>query len=180
MFLCPLIFADPVPFPDELSCYGLTIELLEDAFGCGADFQWSVRGVPNVEFYRKLHSFLRRWDTTRSATKTSIGKFYLTIDKQLQERGSTPYNTYRFIERLASSDVPDACLMSYGSDKNLHAEMRGRFQVLDDKIKEQQAEINKLRTEFERTKGDLLLTKGNLQELASEVRSRRIFCKETL
>ena len=161
---------DTMPFPDELHYYGLTIDLLDDAFKQhGADSKWSLHGVPNVAFYRQLHSFLKKWDTTRSLTKTLIGKFYLAIDKQLQERGSTPYNTYRFIDKLASSDVPDMCLMSYGSDKNLQAEMRGRFKILDDRFKEQQAEMDKLKRDLEITKGDLLLTKDTLQELVSEL-----------
>ena len=54
-----------------------------------------------------------------SLTKTAIGKFYLAVDKQLQERRSSPYNTYKFIEQMVSSNVPDSALMSYGLDKQL-------------------------------------------------------------
>ena len=143
-------------FPNELSSnYGLTITILSNALEHGSD-AWSLHGIPNVEFYRKLHSFLKKWDTT--LTKTSIGKFYLLIDKQLR---STPYNTYRFIEKLVSSDIPDTSLMSYGSDKNLQTEVRGRFRVLED-------EMDKLKTDLEKTREDLLVTQEAVQKLSKD------------
>ena len=46
-----------------------------------------------LEFYRKLHPFLKIWEQSRSTTKASLGRFYISIDKQLQERGNTPNNT---------------------------------------------------------------------------------------
>ena len=55
--------------------------------------------------------FLKRWSRTHSLTETSIGKFYIAIDTHLLERGSTTYNTYRFIEQLVSSSTPDTFLM---------------------------------------------------------------------
>ena len=115
------LIVDPVLFPDELSTYGLTMEALGDAFECSEseEVSWTLHGIPNVEFYRKLHLFLKKWSMTRSLTKTAIGKFYLAVDKQLQERRSSPYNTYRFIEQIVSSNVPDSALMSYGLDKQL-------------------------------------------------------------
>ena len=142
-------------FPVELTYYGLTLELLDDAI---ENMSWSLHGIPNVEFYRRLHDFLKKWSKTQSLTKTCVGKFYLAIDVHLQERGSTPYNTYRFIDRLVSSDVPDTTLMSYGSDKKLsylQAEIQGcqeHYQDLSEKVQEQQAEIEKLKSEYTATK----------------------------
>lgn len=100
---------DPVPFPEKLSNrYGLTIEVLSNAFSESSDaVQWSVSGIPDVGFYRMLHQFLD------CDSETSIGKFYLAIDEQLQERRSSPYNTYRFIERLISSNIPDSENLNY-------------------------------------------------------------------
>ena len=74
---------------------------------------WSLRGIPCVEFYRKLHEFLKKWEKTRSSTKTSIGRLYISIDRQLQERGSSPSNTYKFIERISSSNLRDSSVMLY-------------------------------------------------------------------
>ena len=163
-----------MPFPDKITNYGLTYELLSDAVEQGARSKWSLHGVPNVEFYRKLHLFLKRWSRTRSLTKTCIGKFYLAIDQHLRERGSTPYNTYRFIEQLVSSDVPDRAVMSYGSDKklsSLKAEIQScheQCQILNEKMKEQEAEMEDLKMEVEKTKEDLLHTKNALQGLMRE------------
>jgi len=54
--------SDPVPFPKELSSkYGLTIGVLNSAFGEHDAVQWSVHGIPEVGFYRMLHHFLKKW-----------------------------------------------------------------------------------------------------------------------
>ncbi len=181
---------DSVTFPAELMYYGLTLELLDDAIM--AESEWTLRGIPNVEFYRKLHNFLKKWSKTHSLTKTCIGNFYLSIDVHLQERGSTPYNTYRFIDQLQSSNIPDTSLMSYGLDKKLQAEIHGcheqykdlsekvqeqqteihgyyeRYQGLSEKVLEQQTEIKELRSDFENTTDHLLIAKNALQEIAKE------------
>ena len=116
---------------------------------------WSLHGVPNVEFYRKLHHFLKVWDVTRSLTKTAIGKFYLAIDNRLRERRSTPYNTYRFIEQIVSSNIPDSTLMVYGFEKQL-GHMQGEIQdcrkLIEDlniKVKEQQDEMDLLKHDLQ-------------------------------
>ena len=115
---------------------------------------WSLHGVPNVEFYRKLHHFLKVWDVTRSSTKTAIGKFYLAIDDHLRERRSTPYDTYRFIEQIVSSNIPDSAVMVYGFEKQL-GHMQGEIQdcrkLIEDlniKVKEQQDEMELLKHEI--------------------------------
>ena len=78
---------DPLPFPDQLSSYGLTVETLRLAFDNAqseaTSSSWSLRGIPCVEFYRKLHEFLKKWEKTHTSTKTSIGRFYIAIDRQL-------------------------------------------------------------------------------------------------
>ena len=82
---------------------------------------WSLHGIPNVEFYRKLNPFLKKWERTHLTTKTSVGRFYITVHRQLQDRGSTPINTYLFIEKVVSSERADADLMSYGITTQLQA-----------------------------------------------------------
>ncbi len=168
---------DPVLHCELTDNYGITIELLHDVFGRSNDETvsgWSLHRVPNVGFYRMLHPFLKKWSTTQSSTKTSIGKFYLAIDKQLQERGSSPYNTYRFIERFVSSDIPDTAFVPYGFDKrvgSLQAELGGcyeRVQDLGAKVNEQQAEMDQLKLEFEKTKEVLTHTKDALRNVTNE------------
>ena len=158
VIMCFFILIDSVPFPEELSSrYGLTIEVLSNMFGCGEDdVPWCVQGIPAVGFYRMLHKFLKKWAVTRTLTKTSIGKFYLGIDERLQDRRSNPCNTYRFVDQIVSSDIPDSALMSYGLDKQLGSlqaeirECRDLVQDLNVKVEEQQAEICLLRHEVER------------------------------
>ena len=161
--------------PDELTKYGLTNEMLRDAFEYGnskATYNWPLLGVHTVYFYRKLHQFLKKWSVPRS--KTAIGRFYLAIDKQLQEKGSSPYNTYKYIELLVTSDVPDTALVSCAFDRkldSLQAEIEGcheLVQSLDTQVKEQQAEMTKLKLEFERAKADLIHTKDTLRDITNE------------
>ena len=80
--ILPLCFVqtDPLVFPNELtSHYGLTLELLSEAFRTRSDGSvscWCLHGVPNVDFYRMLHLFLKKWSTTHSLPKSTIGKFH--------------------------------------------------------------------------------------------------------
>ena len=151
-------------FPVELSYYNLTTDIIRDRLLDHKTYGWSLHGIPNVEFYRKLHCFLKNWSITRSLTKTSIGKFYLEIDKCLQERGSNPCNTYRFIESIASSNIPDSELMSYGTEKSLQAEMKDCYERVEDL----DVEMKQLKFEFERTKEDLILTRNGLSDMKAE------------
>ena len=75
------IHVDPVLFLDQLSSYGLTVELLSQAFdsaqsGSGKELSssWSLHGVPYVEFYRKLHQFLKKWEKNSFFDKNSNWK----------------------------------------------------------------------------------------------------------
>ena len=86
---------------------------------------------------------------TRHLTKTAIGKFYLAIDRQLQERRSSPYNTYRFIEQLVGSKTPDSAPMSYGFDKQL-GHMQAEIEALNVRVKEQQDEMSQLKLEVKK------------------------------
>ena len=150
---------DPLPFPDQLSSYGLTIKLLSQAFDCAQSGNeeelascWSLRGIPYVTFYRRLHEFLKKWEKTRSLTTTSIGRFYISIDWQLQERGSSPSNTCKFIERIISSALPDTTVMSYNiadvTLKSLQAEVQNFQEVvhqLTSQMTQQQAELSQIK-----------------------------------
>ena len=58
---------------------------------------------PSINFYKHLHSFLKRWCFTRNATKTAVGKFYLAIDPFLDKK-MRPDNVYRHIEQQISTN----------------------------------------------------------------------------
>ena len=71
-----------------------------------------------ARFYQVLHQFLKRWPRSKSSTKSSIGRFYMAIDKNLQAKGCRPDNTYLFIEKVAlSSQSSQSSLMCYGNEK---------------------------------------------------------------
>ena len=163
-FFVLFVHVDSLPFPDQLSSYGLTLLSLSQAFDSAQSCSeeelsncWSLHGVPYVEFYRKLHEFLKKWEKTRSCTKTAIGRFYISIDKQLQERGSSPSNTYKFIERIVSSTLPDTSIMSYNivdvTLKKLQAEVHDFHELvhqLTSQMTKQQAELSQIKLQVKK------------------------------
>ena len=135
---------------------------------------WSLRGIPYVEFYRKLHKFLKKWEKTRNSTQISIGRLYISIDRQLQERGSSPSNTYKFIERIASSNLPDSSIMSYNiadvTLKSLQVEVEDYHEQVDhlaSQVMKQQAELSQMKLEVEKTEQELTVTKRALKDVTN-------------
>ena len=62
--------------------FGVTETLLQRAFlQCiekQRDLCWTLNDKPvTIGFYRELHKYLRKWPPSRSATKTTVGRFYL-------------------------------------------------------------------------------------------------------
>lgn len=108
-----------VEFPYELSNYGLTESLLEEVWSqveCAAtSLKWCLEGVPNVCFYQDLFCFLKSWHKSNQATKVSIGRFCIAIDKNLQDKGCHPDNAYKFIERVVK--LPRNTQINYGLQK---------------------------------------------------------------
>ena len=52
-----------VTFPEELHYYGLDEDILSvfrQVQSGKEPIQWSLKGVPNVNFYQKLHPFLKK------------------------------------------------------------------------------------------------------------------------
>jgi len=121
-----------------------------------------LHGIPNVEFYRKLHSFLKKWEQTYSVTHASVGRFYIYIDQQLQKRGSNPSNTYWFIEKVVSSERSNAALMPYDITQKPHTvtEQQG---VYDDETID-----HDITSEVETTKMELICAQESLKKLTHE------------
>ena len=158
-----MVRIDSLPFPEQLTSYGLTAEKLSLAFDHAQSEAvstcWSLHGIPYVEFYRKLHEFLKKWEKTRTSTKTSIGRFYITIDRQLQERGSSPSNTYKFIERIVSSTLPDSSVMSYNiADVTLRS--------LQVQVQDFHEQVHNLTTEMTKQQAELSLIKLQIKKLS--------------
>jgi len=167
-----------VPLPEDLSVhYGLTTELLYELFQSAqiclnqVNPVWCLLGIPNVGFYRKLHLFLRKWDKTKSATKTSIGKLYLYIDRQLQQEKDNPMSAFKFIERAISSSMLDLELMPYSRltqlEGKLHA-TEGEVNNLAGILQQQENELSCMKRNFEEVERELIQAKQLLSEVKRE------------
>ena len=105
-----------VTFPSELMSYGLNEELLLEVFAQVQNEEpiiWHIRGIPDNGFYQDVHQYLKRSPYTRDNSKVSIGKFYNSIDKNLQDCSFTPFNAYRFIDKLVTSSHPRDAIVRY-------------------------------------------------------------------
>ena len=87
--------------------------------------------IPNVKFYQTLHSFLKKWPVTCTASKMAIGKLYLTIDKNMKEKGIRADYAYILIEHLKSKHLEEEP-MTYGisRDKKNSREVKFRHITL--------------------------------------------------
>ena len=161
----------------ELERYGLTEKTLEEAFLSmenNVGHTWSLSEVPIVGFYRQLHHYLKRWPLSRLATKSMIGKFYISIDPELQTKSicTRPDNVYQFIDRVASSKKPSSMTMSYGlrvTIQHLQDEVKGcstEVQELTTKVYEQDKELSTMRKEVEAASKELSETKYTLEDIA--------------
>ena len=165
-----------VDFPAELQQYGLTEEVLKEAFSQSVEDQelcWSLTKIPTVGFYRELHNFLKKWPSSRSATKTAIGKFYIQIVPELCIKSTTscrPDNIFQFIEKVAFSSKPHSTLMSYGTHATiqlLQNEVRGcstEIQELSAKVMEQEQELSAMKREVGIAREELDHTKHILKD----------------
>lgn len=152
------------------------MQSLETNFVC-----WSLNEIPTVGFYRELHRFLKKWPISRSATKTAIGNFYISIDPELQKKStfSRPDNIYRFIEKVADSDKPDATRMCY----NLHATIQrlqteiigcsAEIQGLSATVQNQKQELCSVRKEVDIAKAELGDAKRELQDIEKQLQCAR-------
>jgi len=129
-------------FPEELVAYGLNEELLATLFrqvqSEEKHLSWCLKGVPNNDFYQTLHPFLKKWHVTSRVSKTGIGEFYMSIDKNLHEKTHRTDNAYRFIENVSRSKHSPNKQMEYGNEVEVHKE-------LEKKLKEMNMEVNQLK-----------------------------------
>ena len=116
-------------------------------------------------FTERLHPFLKIWEQIRSTTKASLGRFYISIDKQLQERGSTPNNTYLFIEKVVSSDRSNTALMPYATTAHSRSYTAEQQDVYEDQINDRDYDTN---PEVESIKTELLCTQESLKKVSHE------------
>jgi len=97
---------------------------------------WEVNGISSVGFYRALHTYLRKH---LRISKVLIGRLYVTIDCNFQEKGSRPDNIYRFVEQIIASKRQSGEPMVY----NIQV-----IKEIKSQLKECTEQINELHTEY--------------------------------
>ena len=155
-------------YPYDLIPYGLTKDLLNSAMSeieTGNTSVWSLSGrIPTIGFYRALHLYLKQH--FKATTKTSIGKFYCSIDVNLKEKGSRPDNIYRFVERIISSDRHSEDLMMY--DTQPAKSMSIHLKKCSDQLEMLNSECTELKSKFEKTRSQLRSTKSALRDVTNQ------------
>lgn len=126
IYSCVLfLITDSNVFPSNVSQCGVTESILQKAFlQClegRQDLCWTLTKSVTVGFYRHLHHYLRHWPPSRSATKTTVGRFYLLVDENFQSgsMSSRPDNVYLFVQRVADSCKLNSEPMYYGIDNTV-------------------------------------------------------------
>ena len=105
-------------FPTSLNDYGLNEKLLQVVFNQvleGREPEWHLKGITEIQFYRELHQFLKKWPVSYRSTKKTIATFYCAIDPNLKARGIRVDNVYRLIERTSQGKQSPYGVMSYGN-----------------------------------------------------------------
>ena len=146
-----------IEFPHELSNYGLTESLLEEVWThvekCDASpLKWSLKGVPNIDFYQDLCCFLKSWQRTQRATKIGIGRFCIAIDRNLQVRGCRPDNAYRFIQRVVQSKLPRNTQMNYGLQEQQMKSLKLKVETCTQQVEKLTSDQKKMKKELDQTK----------------------------
>ena len=173
-------FAGCAVFPEELQQCGLTEDVLQRAFFqvCegNSDLCWRVQRPVSVGFYRELNNYLRKWPPSKSATKTAVGKFFLSIDSNFQSRiSSRPDNVYAYVQRIAMSDKPHSEPMSYGIEKTVEklqsvvSEYKTDLQEMSETVLKQQKELQEMRIEIKKAKAELTSSRYQLSDVTNKL-----------
>ena len=78
-------------FSMDLHNYGLDVDLLTKVYveikaKKKGSIPWSLKGIPEIGFYKDLHDTLKHWPKTCLAPIAELGKSYIAINKNLQAK----------------------------------------------------------------------------------------------
>lgn len=132
---------------------------------------WSLKGVPNIDFYQDLCCFLKSWQRTQRATKVEIGCFCIAIDKNLQVKGCRPDNAYRFIQRVVYSKLPRSTQMNYGSQEQEIKSLKSRVEVCTQEVEKLKSDQEKMKKDNKRMKKELDQVKCALRDITNSQRT---------
>ena len=70
----------------DLHNYGLDVDLLTKVYveikaKKKGSIPWSLKGIPEIGFYKDLHDILKHWPKTCLAPIAELGKLYIAINK---------------------------------------------------------------------------------------------------
>ena len=155
------LHADPIVFPTSVQECDATERLLQGAFlQClegQKDLCWTLTKPVTVGFYRDLHHYLRQWPPARSATKTTVGSFYLLLDVNFKSGGMSnrPDNIYMFVQRVVNSHRLSSGPMYYGMDKTVEqlksvvSGYQEDLKLMSHKVSEQQVALKEMKKQLE-------------------------------
>lgn len=169
-----------VGFPNQLVQHGATESLLQWSFIQCSEGEtylcWMLDKPVTLGFYRELHKYLKKWPTSHSATKTTVGRFYLLIDSNFQTKriSSRPDNIYAFIQRLVDSRKPDSDIMSYGSAVDKAADemvtfYKNNLERMSSKVSNQQKDLSCLMVQLEQAKAEIASSQQELSDVTKKL-----------
>ena len=147
-----VIHIGAVDFPQDFVAYGLSERLLtqlyEEVVGgkkSPSDSGRCLSITPNIDFYQALHPYLKKWHITCKASKTTIGKLYLAIDKFLAKKTDRPDNAYRFVDNLTKANYPSSKPVDYGCK----VDIRKQFDECQKQLEDMKNEVSELKGKLE-------------------------------
>ena len=148
---------------------------------------WHLEGVPNAEFYVKLHPYLKRWPVTCNASKSAIGSFYIEIDRHFADKGSRTDNVYRYVDTFIQSNYPPNHLMSYsGISKSVHQNevevLKSEVSHCTEQLQTLNIEVVELRQHLQSSREQLQSARIALRDVTNEKclvqNQKELYCKK--
>ncbi len=163
-------------FPTNVKQCGVTESVFQKAFlQClegQQDLCWTLTKPVTVGFYRNLHHYLLRWPPSRSATKATIGRFYLLVDVNFQstKMSSHPDNIYMFVKRVVGSCKLNAEPMYYGNTvKQLKLSYQEDLEAMSQKVSKQIDVLHKMKRQVEVASKELAATRHTLSDVTNQL-----------
>ena len=108
-----------------------------------------------VGFYRDLHHYLRQWPPAHSATKTTVGRFYLLVDVNFESgrMSKRPDNIYTFVQKVADShrlsSEPICMDNTVEQLKSVVCGYQEQPKIMSHKVSEQQEALEEMKKQLE-------------------------------
>ena len=100
-----------------------------------------------------------------------MGKFYISIDKNLKAKGIRPDNAYRFVEKLFTSNSPQDMTVNYNLDDTAVHALQIEVDQCNEEIRKLTTDFAALQLQMEDTQKDLQCTQQALGDVVSELKS---------